>query len=130
MSKVIQEEGVCPCCGDTLDYGSSYPQDGMYAYEWNCENDKCNATGVEWYEMNFIEHVVKNVPDNSHRFWSDVYGDIIVRQAMFDVDGTNLEEGIEIKLDDTGELIELYGSYDISELSVDELNKVIENKLG
>ncbi len=53
------------------------------------------------------------------------YGKVEIRNAMFDIDGTNLEEGIEIKGDDIG-LIELYGWRDIEELSHDEINELIK----
>lgn len=53
------------------------------------------------------------------------YGKVEIRNTMFDIDGTNLEEGIEIKGDDIG-LIELYGWRDIEELSYDEINELIK----
>lgn len=55
------------------------------------------------------------------------YGKVEVRIAMFDIDGTNLEEGVEIKGDDIG-LIELHGWRDISELSSKNVNELIKNK--
>ena len=56
------------------------------------------------------------------------YGEVEIRNTMFDIDGTNLEEGVEIKGDDIG-LIELYGWRDIEELSCDEVNELIEQTL-
>ena len=53
------------------------------------------------------------------------YGDVVVRNAMFDIDGTNLEEGIEIKGEEIG-LIEVYGYRDVSDLTVDEVEELIE----
>jgi hypothetical protein len=44
---------------------------------------------------------------------------------MFDIDGTTLEEGIEIKGEEIG-LIELYGWRDIEELSSDKVNELIK----
>ena len=56
------------------------------------------------------------------------YGIVEIRNAMFDIDGTTLEEGIEIKGDKIG-LIEIYGWMDIDELSSDKINKLInQNK--
>ena len=56
------------------------------------------------------------------------YGKVEVRNAMFDIDGTTLEEGVEIKGDEIG-LIELYGWIDIDELSSDMVNALInQNK--
>ena len=54
------------------------------------------------------------------------YGTVTVRNAMFDVDGTNLEEGIEIKGEDF--LLENYGYRDIDEMTTDEVEDLIENK--
>jgi hypothetical protein len=54
------------------------------------------------------------------------YGKVEVRIAMFDIDGTNLEEGIEIKGDDIG-LVELHGWRDISELSSKDVNKLLQS---
>jgi hypothetical protein len=56
------------------------------------------------------------------------YGKVEVRTAMFDIDGTSLEEGIEIKGEEMG-LIEIYGWKDISELSSKDINNLInQNK--
>jgi len=56
------------------------------------------------------------------------YGKVEIRNAMFDIDGTTLEEGVEIKGDEIG-LIEIYGWMDIDELSSDKINKLInQNK--
>ena len=55
------------------------------------------------------------------------YGKVEIRNAMFDIDGTNLEEGVEIKGDEIG-LIELYGWRDIEELSYDEINELIKQR--
>ena len=61
-------------------------------------------------------------------FQTPNYGEITVRTAMFDVDGKNLEEGIEIKGEDIG-LIELYGWRDIDEMTIEELENLIEINL-
>lgn len=54
------------------------------------------------------------------------FGTVTVRNAMFDIDGTTLEEGIEIKGDDV-ELIEIYGYRDVEEMSVEDVETLIEN---
>jgi hypothetical protein len=54
------------------------------------------------------------------------YGKVTVRNAMFDADGTTLEEGIEIKGEDIG-LIELYGWRDVEELTTEEVETIISN---
>ena len=56
------------------------------------------------------------------------YGEVEIRNAMFDIDGTTLEEGIEIKGEEIG-LIELYGWRDIEELSSDEVNEIINQNI-
>ena len=45
---------------------------------------------------------------------------------MFDIDGTNLEEGIEIKGEEIG-IIELYGWRDIEDLITTEVEDLIFN---
>jgi len=55
------------------------------------------------------------------------YGKVEIRNAMFDIDGTTLEEGIEIKGKEIG-LIELYGWIDIDELSPNKVNELINQK--
>ena len=54
------------------------------------------------------------------------YGIVEVRPAMFDVDGTTLEEGVEIKGEELG-LIELYGYRDIADLTTEEVEVLIGN---
>ena len=61
----------------------------------------------------------------SKKFVTD-YGDVQVRNAMFDIDGTNLEEGIEVKGD--GFLLEIYGYRDIDDMSINDVELII-NKL-
>lgn len=53
------EEGKCPNCGYyNLDYDSMEIKDNMVYYPWTCED--CNASGKEWYELNFIEQELNN----------------------------------------------------------------------
>ena len=53
------------------------------------------------------------------------YGVITIRPAMFDVDGTNLEEGVEIKGDFIG-LIEVYGYFHIDDMEEKDVVLLIE----
>lgn len=57
------------------------------------------------------------------------YGDVIVRNAMFDIDGTTLEEGVEVKNPDNDLLVEINGYRDVEEFTIDELEEIIENNL-
>ena len=59
---------------------------------------------------------------------TDKFGLIEIRHAMFDIDGTNLEEGIEIKGEEIG-LLEFYGWQDIDELNVEKVEQIIIKKL-
>jgi len=58
-------------------------------------------------------------------FSTDNYGEVSVRNVMFDIDGTNLEEGIEIKGDDI-ELTEIMGYYDVDDLDIEEVEELLE----
>jgi len=54
------------------------------------------------------------------------YGTIIVRNAMFeDENGTDLYEGIELK-DEDGKILEVSGYRDIDEMTVDDVESLIE----
>ncbi|MFW9948523.1 MAG: hypothetical protein ACFFKA_00180 [Candidatus Thorarchaeota archaeon] len=55
------------------------------------------------------------------------YGVIKVSNAMFEDDnGTDLFEGIELK-DENGNIIEVDGYRDIDDMTVDEVEQIIEN---
>lgn len=56
------------------------------------------------------------------------YGEVTVRNAMFDTDGTNLDEGIELKGDEIG-LMEVYGYRDIEDMTEEEVEIIIFKKL-
>lgn len=56
------------------------------------------------------------------------FGEVELRNVMIDTDGTNLVEGIEIEGDEI-DTIEVYGYYDIDELSVEEIEELIEDNL-
>ncbi len=55
------------------------------------------------------------------------YGTVEVRTAVFDLDGTTLQEGIEIKGDDI-ELTEIVGYYDIEDITPNEVNDLLGDK--
>lgn len=57
------------------------------------------------------------------------HGEVNIRTAVFDTDGTNLQDGVEVKLDD--ELVkELYGRhvYQFEDMSVEEIEKFLEEE--
>lgn len=61
------------------------------------------------------------------KLFNTIYGEVQVTPAMFDIDGTNLEEGIELKLLDEGsEVIEVQGYTDIDELTINDVENLIE----
>lgn len=54
------------------------------------------------------------------------YGTIIVRNAMFEEEnGTDLYEGIELK-DEDGKILEICGYRDIDEMTIDDVESLIE----
>lgn len=56
------------------------------------------------------------------------YGTITVSSAMFESEnGTDLYEGIELK-DENGNIIEVVGYRDIDDMSVDDIETIIENQ--
>ena len=60
------------------------------------------------------------------RVETEEFGKVELRVAMFDIDGTNLVEGIEIKsLEDEFDLIRIHAYHNIYALSVDEIEDLI-----
>lgn len=60
-------------------------------------------------------------------FKTDNYGAVKVRDCMLDLEGSNLEEGIEIiSIDEVFDTIELYGFYaeNITEETINEFLKL------
>ena len=55
------------------------------------------------------------------------YGEVALRNVMID-NGFDLTEGIEIEGDEI-DTIEVYGYYDIDELSVEEIEELIEDNM-
>ena len=55
------------------------------------------------------------------------FGTALIRYAMIDIDGTNLEEGVEIYLDDEYKGNRLGGNLDVESMSVKEVEELIEN---
>lgn len=56
------------------------------------------------------------------------WGDVSIRNIMIDIDGTNLEEGVEISFeDDDLETIEILGYINLDELEADDVEKLIED---
>lgn len=55
------------------------------------------------------------------------YGIVKIRPAMFDIDGTNLEEGIEVKLDDVliGEVFG-YSFNQVEDMTIAEVEQFID----
>jgi hypothetical protein len=55
------------------------------------------------------------------------YGVVQLRVAMIDINGTDLCEGIEVKLDDEliGEVFNVQSDY-IDELSIEEVEEIVE----
>jgi len=60
----------------------------------------------------------------TRNFDTEEYGNVSVRNAMLDTDGTNLVEGIEIRIG-VSTLVEVQGYQDLEELSVEEVEKLI-----
>lgn len=55
------------------------------------------------------------------------FGDVEVRNVMIDLDGTNLEEGIEITVENVEKPIEVYGYYDVEEMTINEVEDLLED---
>lgn len=53
-----QQLNCCPVCGGLhiFDYHGTLNDGNQIGYRWTCA--RCKATGVEWYQLTFIEHTV------------------------------------------------------------------------
>ena len=56
----VQEPGICPMCGEELEYGLSVPDGECLTYECYCS--ACGFTGYEVYQATFIGHTAENDP--------------------------------------------------------------------
>lgn len=53
--EIINNQGICPCCGEMIDNYQEIEFEGEYAYfPWHC--DKCGTDGQEWYKLEFAGH--------------------------------------------------------------------------
>lgn len=58
------------------------------------------------------------------------YGDVQLRPVMFNLDGTTLQEGIEIKfLEEELPVIEIHGYLDLDNLTADEVCELIDERI-
>lgn len=55
------EEGVCPECGEDLDYSDTELEGESFGYEYECP--ACGSTGTEWYDMTFDTHTINGHED-------------------------------------------------------------------
>ena len=60
MKEMIKKcQGRCPVCGsDDLEWGNTELEGESLGYEFEC-ND-CGAESTEWYELTYIETVLKD----------------------------------------------------------------------
>jgi rubredoxin len=47
----LHQEGICPVCGEDIEYGDFEMHDEGATYDWECP--KCGATGKEGYDLTF-----------------------------------------------------------------------------
>lgn len=47
----IHQKGICPICGEDIEYGDFEMHDEGATYDWECP--KCGATGKEGYDLTF-----------------------------------------------------------------------------
>ena len=58
------------------------------------------------------------------------YGEVTVRNAMLDTDGTNLKDGIEItQFQRDFDLIEICEHFDVEEMTDEQVEKLIDQRL-
>jgi len=59
---------------------------------------------------------------------TEVFGEVKIRDAIIDSDGTNLIEGTIIEFDDFG-VIELHETYDLEEITSSKVNAIMREHL-
>jgi len=64
----------------------------------------------------------------SEKTFNTKFGEILLRKAVFDMDGTNLESGIEIKLDDEliAEVVDSYFDFEDEDTTIEEVEDFVE----
>jgi hypothetical protein len=69
-------------------------------------------------------------PNGLNTFNHCEHGDVEVRVASLDLNGTDVAQGIEIKsLEGQFDIIEIVGDYDIDELEADDVEKLIDENI-
>lgn len=58
-------------------------------------------------------------------FKNTSFGDVTVRNIMIDLDGTNLEEGIEITVDNVPEPIEIFGYHSLEDMTIEDVEDLL-----
>lgn len=61
-------------------------------------------------------------------FKNTKFGDVTVRNIMIDVDRTNLEEGILIKVDNVPEPIEIFGYHSLEDMSNEDVEELLDEQ--
>jgi len=62
-------------------------------------------------------------------FENTKFGEVTVRNIVIDVDGTNLEEGINISVIGSEEYIELLGYQDIEDMTNEDVEEILFENL-
>ncbi len=62
-------------------------------------------------------------------FENTKFGDVTVRNIMIDTDGTNLEEGIEIKVDNVEQPIEFFGYHSLEDMTNEDIEELLYEEL-
>jgi len=47
------ERGICPMCGEELEYDGYKMKDDSLCYYVVCNNKECNWNGTEWYRTEY-----------------------------------------------------------------------------
>ena len=62
-------------------------------------------------------------------FENTKFGEVTVRNIVIDVDGTNLEEGINISVIGSEEYVELLGYQDIEDMTNEDVEEILFENL-
>ena len=62
-------------------------------------------------------------------FENTKFGDVTVRNIVIDTDGTNLEEGIEIIVENVPEPIEIFGYRSVEDMTNDDVEEILNEHI-
>jgi len=122
MSQLTIANGIID---NDLPYDEIWPLANQHYHAFR--NSKYNDENRSEYDC-MMEYIKEQL--SVKKFKLDEVGEVVVRNAILeDKNGTDLHDGIEIKLPN-GQIIEIYRYYDVNDLTHTEVEDIVYDYLG